>query len=150
MKDKEWLKEEVRKFRTVTTFPFIVGSININSVLRLIDQLEEPEMTEKQAWKLIYDKYGSKQHDALYKIYLEQNGYTVEKKEKLYTVCFEDKKNVYRTGVFLYKEDGYVRSGNAMDNYDKEDSESHLTEKEIKYYDERFWQFAVPVEEEAE
>lgn len=116
----------------------------------LVPKVNEPEITEEQAWDLISNKYGSENLVRLHKKYLEREGYIVEKKEKLYTVCFEDKKNPYKTGIFLYKQDGKVNSGNAMDNYYPKDSESHLTEKEIKDYDEKFWQFAVPVEEVTE
>ena len=147
-KDKERLKEEIDRY---LSYEGVNEARNALMFAKgVIDQLEEPEITEEQAWDLIYEKYGSENLVKVYKELLEREGYVIKKKEKLYTVCFQDKKSLYKTGIYLYKQDGKVNSVNAMDNYYPKDSESHLTEKEIKDYDERFWQFAEPVEEVTE
>lgn len=57
----------------------------------LIDQLEEPEITEEQVWDLIYEKYGSENLVKVYKELLEREGYVIKKKEKLYYLKLRDK-----------------------------------------------------------
>ena len=56
---------------------------------------------------MISDKYFSKDSDELYKAYLEQNGYTVVKKEKLYYLKLRDKDlplyKAYDMKIFKYK-----------------------------------------------
>lgn len=67
------------------------------------------------------------------------NGYTVEK-EKLYKVVF------LKTGddeILLLKSDTFFIDWISIYNYLK----YQFTEKEIKDIDERYWTFAVPVEE---
>lgn len=46
-KDKAWLKDEIKK----------MGLISTGTILRLIDQLEEPKITEEQAWNKIAESY---------------------------------------------------------------------------------------------
>lgn len=76
-----------------------------------------------------------------------RNGYEVEKEQKYHVV---NKENYF----MLRKYDGlvdilYASSPMSRDEYGK-DTRFMLTEKEIKDYDPRFWQFAEPVEEVTE
>ncbi|PCE02889.1 DUF1642 domain-containing protein [Enterococcus faecium] len=72
-----------------------------------------------------------------------KDGYEVEK-EPLYTVelpSMTPSKLVFDEDYCKYKIVGDYTVGRLR---------HHLTEKEIKYFDERYWAFAVPVEEVAE
>lgn len=69
------------------------------------------------------------------------DGYEVEK-EKLYTVFFKQKEG---KGFYLYKLWGSIHICPRIEGYSSEPSMHHLTEQEIKDYDERMWAFAEEV-----
>lgn len=55
-KDKEWLKEKIQRIATKLSLDDrLTGDIedDIAEVVEAVDQLEEPEITEEQAWKVI-------------------------------------------------------------------------------------------------
>lgn len=103
-------------------------------------------------WELCADSYGSAQQGMLDWIQQSENkpietlvrmkdDYEVEK-EPLYYV----KEPV--TGQFLIRDESQSSGVKWVDGFSTEPS--YYTEQEIKAIDERYWPFAVPVEEEAE
>lgn len=88
--------------------------------------------------------YIREQGNALMRAWLD--GYEVEKKPKYY-VQLKVRSLFGTVGVFLYKQGDEVLAGDNFRAYHPEKDEFRLTEQEIKDYDERFWSFAVPVEE---
>ncbi|EDN9304958.1 DUF1642 domain-containing protein [Listeria monocytogenes] len=74
-----------------------------------------------------------------------QNGYEVEK-ETLYYVKFVDANNGNKCYLNV-RSDGCKSLNNSVQNVI---FKTQFTEAEIKEMDERYWQFAVPVEEVAE
>lgn len=61
MRDKEWLVKEVDRLRlenTLSNNPMMISNRDvIAKVSRLIDQLDEPKITEEQAWNKIAESY---------------------------------------------------------------------------------------------
>ena len=57
MKDKEWLKEEIGKNIISDTFSRLELNMDMDELECLIDQLDEPEITEEQAWNKITESY---------------------------------------------------------------------------------------------
>ena len=62
MKNKEWLKEEIESDGVQLEYLYANyytddKAIMIDDVRHLIDQLEEPEITEEQAWEVIGEAY---------------------------------------------------------------------------------------------
>lgn len=245
-KDKEWLKEEVKKLQVkecgiaLTVNEIVRGrKIYPDSVMKLIDQLEEPE-TISQEWidenkvaridnlrkmttsdvvaveklknlivpkqeepthiqvqkylsehgievvekpvipqivadyikdceeqaihwfeamdGIASDYYADKEDERTKKAYewvvrnpdkfvdAFRNDYEVEKEKKYYVLDYEDIPLLERANNQTCK------TTTALSIYEdgRDNSRFALTEKEIKDYDPRFWQFAEPVEEEAE
>ncbi|WP_395520665.1 DUF1642 domain-containing protein [Enterococcus faecium] len=103
-------------------------------------------------WELCVDSYGSAQQGMLDWIQQSENkpietlvrmkdGYEVEK-EPLYEVIIGD---LYLIKKFNNRNDFYFDTSCSLCAWEK--SAYQLTEAEIKAIDERFWPFAVPVEE---
>ncbi|PCE13278.1 DUF1642 domain-containing protein [Enterococcus faecium] len=106
-------------------------------------------------WELCVDSYGSAQQGMLDWIQQSENkpietlvrmkdGYEVEK-EPLYEVIIGD---LYLIKKFNNRNDFYFDTSCSLCAWEK--SAYQLTEAEIKAIDERYWPFAVPVEEVAE
>ena len=63
MKDKAWLKKETEKLYKhdeayLNPDDIVVENYQtVTSILELIDQLDEPEITEEQAWNKIAESY---------------------------------------------------------------------------------------------
>ena len=148
----------------------------INDFIELIDQLDEPErpvipkfvadwidthnlcgnnpLREYRDLDIDFNEGWTNEKDAAVYHWINKNpyafidalryGYEVEK-EKLYYVL-DNKK---RTLLWKYPNKVKNSGGYELETVKRKEAYT-LTEKEIKDYDERFWQFAVPVEEEAE
>lgn len=116
------------------------------------DWFEEcKDALEFSIWELCVDSFNSDEQGMLGWIQQSENnpietlirmkdGYEVER-EPLYTVelpSMTPSKLVFDEDYCKYKIVGYYTVGRLR---------HHLTEKEIKYFDERYWAFAVPVEE---
>ena len=181
IKDKEWLKEEIKKLITEESQYMPHGEmVDLGLVLLTIDQLDEPEkpvipqfvadcIEEERAkiidwhteiperfflilgYKIHYttlananvsDWVFSGNEEKLYQAL--KYGYEVEKEKKYYVL--DNKK---RTLLWKYPNQVNNSGGYELETVKRKEAYT-LTEKEIKDYDERFWQFAVPVEEEAE
>lgn len=106
-------------------------------------------------WELCVDSYGSAQQGMLDWIQQSENkpietlvrmkdGYEVEK-EPLYEVIIGD---LYLIKKFNNRNDFCFDTSRSLCTWEK--SAYQLTEAEIKAIDERYWPFAVPVEEVAE
>ena len=93
-----------------------------------------------RSWKRIYDWYRKNTHTFV-NAYLTGK-YEVEKEQKHYVLTSSNK-------ILLTKDDGEVRETYQVYSWiKKRDKERYqLTEQEIKGYDERYWPFAVKVEE---
>ena len=149
----------------------------INEIMLLIDQLDEAEVlshelpvipgyvaewidTNKEKYDLVQlfweigegglvnldvDRWIEENPHTFARAWLD--GYTVE--EKKYKVLIG--KAYEGRGLFLSKSphDGTVTIGTNLDYFRNRENnkETHLTEQEIKDYDERYWPFAVKVEE---
>ena len=169
MKDKEWLKDEVARIYDTRDY-WSVDDLR-DEILDSINELDEPEKVvvpkqeviigkedaknivqyKKMGWTLshLIDDYGEDaRHDELLaKAWLAYPNIEVEK-EQLYYVVKDgvvilskryrdyDSHESHWIGTVTNKE--YIK-----ENPDK----VRFTEQEIKDYDERFWEFAVPVEE---
>lgn len=88
-----------------------------------------------------YTKNGSS-YDNAFRMVLELIE-ELDKPEKLYTAVFAPAGT--EKGLFLYKEHGVIKVGDNMSVYNKNDSEYHLTEQEIKDFDLRYFEFAEEV-----
>ena len=73
-------------------------------------------------------------------------GYEVEEEHK-YNVQLKVRSSSGMVGVFLYKQGDEILAGDNFKVYYPEEDRFRLTEQEIKSYDEKFWPFAVKVEE---
>ncbi|WP_142976495.1 DUF1642 domain-containing protein [Enterococcus faecium] len=116
---------------------------------------ENKDDLEFPIWELCVDSYGSKdEHGMLNWIQQSENnpietlirmkdGYEVEK-EPLYEVIIGD---LYLIKKFNNRNDFYFDTSCSLCAWEK--SAYQLTEAEIKAIDERYWPFAVPVEEVA-
>lgn len=105
--------------------------------IRELDDEEWPHKTDFENW---LDVAENKPIETLFRM---KGGYEV-KNEPLYTVelpSMTPSKLVFDEDYCKYKIVGDYTVGRLR---------HHLTEKEIKYFDERYWAFAVPVEEVAE
>lgn len=142
--------------------------VKIRKAMELVGQLDEPQKPvvpkfvaewfeeckdalEFSIWELCVDSFNSDEQGMLGWIQQSENnpietlirmkdGYEVEK-EPLYTVelpSMTPSKLVFDEDYCKYKIVGDYTVGRLR---------HHLTEKEIKYFDERYWAFAVPVEE---
>lgn len=142
--------------------------VKIRKAMELVGQLDEPQKPvvpkfvaewfeeckdalEFSIWELCVDSFNSDEQGMLGWIQQPENnpietlirmkdGYEVEK-EPLYTVelpSMTPSKLVFDEDYCKYKIVGDYTVGRLR---------HHLTEKEIKYFDERYWAFAVPVEE---
>lgn len=108
--------------------------IAIFIAIRGLDEEEWPHKTDFENW---LDVAENKPIETLIRM---KDGYEVEK-EPLYTVelpSMTPSKLVFDEDYCKYKIVGDYTVGRLR---------HHLTEKEIKYFDERYWAFAVPVEE---
>lgn len=94
-KDKEWLQRQAKQLKIGYECLHDDYYRACDEFIYYINQLEEPKITEEQAWL---------------------DGYTVEK-EKLYTACFAPIGT--RQGVYLYRESGSVKVGDNMVVYEK-------------------------------
>ncbi|HHK0761670.1 TPA: DUF1642 domain-containing protein [Enterococcus hirae] len=112
--------------------------------IRELDDEEWPHKTDFENW---LDVAKNKPIETLIRM---KDGYEVEK-EPLYYVYFPEiiaSPEMFFLdieGAYLMKSDDGIE---LADNNDFEDMK--FTEREIKAIDERYWAFAVPVEEEAE
>lgn len=142
----------------------------LEHALELIQQLDEPQKPVVPKFVAEWIEYAKKKGDSLaisfkpWNLYgveyskadrwIEDNqetfarawidGYEVEK-EPLYEVIIGD---LYLIKKFNNRNDFYFDTSCSLCAWEK--SAYQLTEAEIKAIDERYWPFAVPVEEEAE
>ena len=106
--------------------------------IRLIDMKLTELPLENEDWKYVYDWiFVDDNANKFVKAWLD--GYTVEK-EQLYKVVFL---NTDDDEILLLKSDTFFIDWISIYN----DLKYQFTEKEIKSIDERYWPFAVPVEE---
>ena len=150
-KNKEWLRNEVNELPLrFLGFSMLKQreefTVSKDDVLELIDQLDEPE-TLSEYW--IEQKSIDTHVDTL-------NGevqvtFRLDDLQNLLVPKQEREQKYYvdlDTAAYVAKWDGdgsvqiYTDSVSGSDEY-----ELHLTEQEIKDYDERYWPFAVKVEE---
>ncbi|WP_430606278.1 DUF1642 domain-containing protein [Enterococcus sp. DIV0180] len=117
-----------------------------NDVIQLFDSIiyatdSDGLILEKWGWSVDFYNWLDKDSDTLYILCdALRYGYEVEK-EPLYTVelpSMTPSKLAFDEDYCKYKIVGNYTVGRLRHN---------LTEKEIKYFDERYWAFAVPVEE---
>lgn len=174
MKNIEWLKEEVKKVKLIDE-PHELNKIYYDEVLELIDQLDTPELPEIPFFVAEYIKetkdddlfellgelsdsttsQNMKKEHRLY-FWIKNNeqmffkamalGYTVE--EKKYTVLIGQATE--STGLFLSKAiyQKEVTLGTNLDYFYSEESDTHLTEEEIKSFKNGiYWAFAKEVTE---
>lgn len=164
-KDKEWLFREIRKFPCDVQYGYV--RIRAVDILPLIEQLDEPEKVVIPQfvadWIEKYIKYGYDLYPALKK--MEDNSRVWEKTYDWYRKNTHKFVNAYLTGEYEVEEEqkyyvdlnmvAYVAKWNGNGQVDiytdsisgSDEFEFHLTEEEIKNYDERFWPFAVEVTE---
>jgi len=99
-KDKQWLKEEAEKQAIVKEFSggwTYIKRIDFEKLFELIDQLEELEITEKQAWEKISGNkgigadYHKDFYDSLIKLWKKEDLSLVEFKHELMSRFFENK-----------------------------------------------------------
>ena len=168
-KDKKWAQREVDRY---LSYEGVNQARNALVFAKgVISQLEEPEKPVIPKfvadWIEVSKKYysiGAVFHDAydgkLAKVAIEEyifenqdlfaqawlDGYEVEKEKKYYVLDYEDIPLLERANNQTCK------TTTALSIYEdgRDNSRFALTEKEIKDYDERFWQFSEPVEEETE
>ena len=98
---------------------------------------------ERDTDSVLYQWFAKSENNPIETLIRMKDGYEVEK-EPLYTVelpSMTPSKLVFDEDYCKYKFVGDYTVGRLR---------HHLTEKEIKYFDERYWAFAVPVEEVAE
>ncbi|MGC4668413.1 DUF1642 domain-containing protein, partial [Enterococcus hirae] len=98
---------------------------------------------ERDTDSVLYQWFAKSENNPIETLIRMKDGYEVEK-EPLYTVelpSMTPSKLVFDEDYCKYKIVGDYTVGRLR---------HHLTEKEIKYFDERYWAFAVPVEEVAE
>lgn len=162
------------KLSSISDPKYLRNIIMVPDVLDLVEQLDEPQNPvvpkfvaewfeenkddlEFAIWELCVDSYGSAEQGMLNWIQQSENnpietlirmkdGYEVEK-EPMYYVVFdilqEQKylvKNI-KTKLFYLS-----NNENVIGNYEQ----VSFTEQEIKAIDERYWPFAVPVDEVVE
>lgn len=95
---------------------------------------------ERDTDSVLYQWFAKSENNPIETLIRMKDGYEVEK-EPLYTVelpSMTPSKLVFDEDYCKYKIVGDYTVGRLR---------HHLTEKEIKYFDERYWAFAVPVEE---
>ena len=98
---------------------------------------------ERDTDSVLYQWFAKSENNPIETLIRMKDGYEVEK-EPLYTVelpSMTPSKLVFDEDYCKYKIVGDYTVGRLR---------HHLTEKEIKYIDERYWAFAVPVEEAVE
>ena len=98
---------------------------------------------ERDTDSVLYQWFAKSENNPIETLIRMKDGYEVEK-EPLYTVelpSMTPSKLVFDEDYCKYKIVGDYTVGRLR---------HHLTEKEIKYFDGRYWAFAVPVEEVAE
>ncbi|EOB3407479.1 DUF1642 domain-containing protein [Enterococcus faecium] len=98
---------------------------------------------ERDTDSVLYQWFAKSENNPIETLIRMKDGYEVEK-EPLYTVelpSMTPSKLVFDEDYCKYKIVGDYTVGRLR---------HHLTEKEIKYFDERYWAFAVPVEEVVE
>lgn len=209
-KDKEWLRDELMKFKESTSGGY-EDVIGVSHVLRIIDQLDEPEKLS-QEWiekhryhdgdldayfiraeslenlivaepkkvvipqfvadwlklrkkefksitKAVYFlwSYGwdNKTHiDYKMAIWMERNGDAFARAWLDYPNIEVEKEPLYYVKFVGDNEMTYLNQSNGTSYFfisfetSLFDNKTQFTEKEIKDFDERYWQFAIPVEEE--
>lgn len=173
--DKQQLKEEVGKLNLVVTefeadgMCYMDRAVNVTQVYDLIDQLDEPEKVETLVVPKYVDDWITKYRDDfdLYRALkeLEDNTLGWELTYKWYRTNTHKFVNAYLTGEYEVEEEqkyyvdletaAYVAKWSGDNQvgiytdgiFGNDEFEFHLTEQEIKNYDERFWPFAVEVEE---
>ena len=173
--NKQELKEEVGKLNLVVTefesdgMCYMDRAVSVTQVYDLIDQLDEPEKVvipklvadwiehckgndldlyeafgHSDMSVEVSDLVGDMDADILARAWLD--GYEVEK-EKLYYVIDKSKRPI----LTIYE--GKVTPSVSVSKVERAEKLSspvfkyRFTEKEIKEYDERFWPFAVEVDE---
>ena len=95
---------------------------------------------ERDTDSVLYQWFAKSENNPIETLIRMKDGYEVEK-EPLYTVelpSMTPSKLVFDEDYCKYKIVGDYTVGRLR---------HHLTEKEIKYFDERYWAFAVPVKE---
>lgn len=116
------------------------GRLNVFGAFIDIRDNEDSEM-----WEWMFNNYNQ---DEFAKAWIAYPNIEVEKEQKYYVK--DDKGNI----LLMKVTKGFGigdRKGEVVNSLNVgEASDIELTEKEIKDYDERFWAFAVPVEEEEE
>ena len=165
-KDKKWAQREVDRY---LSYEGVNEARNALMFAKgVISQLEEPEKpvipkfvadwieVSKKHYSIgavFHDAYDGKLAKVAIEEYIFENqdlfaqawldGYEVEKEKLYYVLDSEDIPLLERANNQAYK------TTTALSIYEdgRDNSRFALTEKEIEDYDDRFWQFAVPVEE---
>ncbi|PQC89661.1 DUF1642 domain-containing protein [Enterococcus faecium] len=134
-----WIEKSTDFFTKAEKIAYLIKSKDGDSYYFCDWFVRDGILTQEQGEELL--AWATRQsYETLLSLY---NGYEVEK-EPLYTVelpSMTPSKLVFDEDYCKYKIVGDYTVGRLR---------HHLTEKEIKYFDERYWAFAVPVEEVVE
>ena len=151
-KDIEWLKKEVWKQDIVMN----KGYIYTDDLMSIINEVDEPEVLSQEfideqreletkiqelieSYKQEEDAYSNPENGWI-SGFIEDLKNLVEEEQKYYVDL--------DTAAYVAKWNGNGQVDIYTDGISGSDEfEFHLTEQEIKDYDERFWPFAVKVEE---
>ena len=151
-KDIEWLKKEIWKQDIVMN----KGYIYTDDLMSIINEVDEPEVLSQEfideqreletkiqelieSYKQEEDAYSNPENGWI-SGFIEDLKNLVEEEQKYYVDL--------DTAAYVAKWNGNGQVDIYTDGISGSDEfEFHLTEQEIKDYDERFWPFAVKVEE---
>ena len=174
VKNKEWLKRKIKGTKPDAVPGYEFEVISKKEVYKYIDQLDEPEVLSQEL--PVIPKYvadwiedlKSKKINLLESIYThgeDINDYMREKGNVLMRAWLDGYKiEVEKEPLYYVVKDGVVILSKRYRDYDSHEShwigtvtnkeyikenpdKVRFTEQEIKDFDERFWSFAVPVEE---
>ena len=151
-KDIEWLKKEVWKQDIVMN----KGYIYTDDLMSIINEVDEPEVLS-QEFIDEQRELETKIQELIESYKQEEDAYSNPENGWI-SGFIEDLKNLVEEEQKYYVDldtAAYVAKWNGNDQVDiytdgisgSDEFEFHLTEQEIKDYDERFWPFAVKVEE---
>lgn len=135
-----WLEKSTDPFTKAEKIAYLIKSKDGDSYYFCDWFVRDGIVTQEQGEELL--AWATRQsYETLLSLY---NGYEVEK-EPLYEVIIGD---LYLIKKFNNRNDFYFDTSRSLCAWEK--SAYQLTEAEIKAIDERYWPFAVPVEEVAE
>ena len=151
-KDIEWLKKEIWKQDIVMN----KGYIYTDDLMSIINEVDEPEVLS-QEFIDEQRELETKIQELIESYKQEEDAYSNPENGWI-SGFIEDLKNLVEEEQKYYVDldtAAYVAKWNGNDQVDiytdgisgSDEFEFHLTEQEIKDYDERFWPFAVKVEE---